>query len=447
MLGRLFGGAERRALSYQAVWGAGGDLVSGTSLAGVSINQDNALRINAVYACVRIYVDTISTLPADTFIRFDGQRRPFRPRPLWVDEPDVGLSRADFLAQVLVSLFLDGNAFVLVIRGAGGDVVALNVLDPKRTEVRRNAARQIEYVYDRDMVLTADEVLHITEMRKPGHLRGVSRIDELRDTLGLAKALEDFASRFFGQGSATSGVIEAPALMTPEQAAEMRDAFEASHRGLSKAHRTGVLGGGAKFVKTGVDPEQAQMLQSRQQAVEDVCRAFRVSPSLLGVTTPGAMSYASVEQNAIQWVRFSVVPIVARIESALSRLLPSTAFLKFNLDSLLRGDTATRFAAYSQALQAGWMTINEVRRLEDERPIDGGDIARVPLANVDLAAANLVEMDRRTMMASRLILAGFDPAATLAALGLPAITHTGVPSTQLQPVAAINPDDPGSVYA
>jgi hypothetical protein len=145
-------------------------------------------------------------------------------------------------------------------------------------------------------------------------------------------------------------------------------------------------------------------------------------------------------------VRFSVTPIVAHIEAAYSSLLPSTAFIKFNLDSLLRGDTTTRFSAYSTGLQGGFMSINDVRRLEDLRPVDGGDIVRVPLANVDLNAANLVEMDKRVSMAQKLVYSGFDPAEVLKSLGLPVIAHSGVPSAQLQPIAMINAEDPSQAY-
>jgi HK97 family phage portal protein len=296
------------------------------------------------------------------------------------------------------------------------------------------------------MVLSSDEVMHITELRRPGQLKGVSRVDYLKESLGLARALEEFSSRFFGSGSVTDIVIEAPGNLTREQARDLADGWEEHHRGLRRAHRPGVLGGGAKVTKIGVDPEDSQLLASRQFAVEDICRMFRVPPHMLGVTTPGSMSYASVEQNAIQWVRFSVTPIVARLEAAYSTLLPSAQFIKFNLDSLLRGDTQTRFSAYSTGLQSGFMSINDVRRLEDMEPVDGGDMVRVPLANVNLSAADLVETEKLVVMAQRLVFAGYDPAAVLAALGLPPIEHTGVPSTQLQPLASINPADPASVY-
>jgi len=363
-----------------------------------------------------------------------------------VDTPDAGTSRQDHVVQVLVSLLLDGNAFILVLRNGAGDVVALSVLDPKKVEIRRNASRQIEYHFDNRTTFTSNEIVHITEMRKPGEIRGISRIDSLKESLGLAKALEEFSALFFGNGSITDIVIESPSNLSQEQAKSLVDGWEEHHRGLRKSHRPGVLGGGAKINKIGVDPEQSQLLASRAFAVEDICRAFRVPPHMVGVTTPGAMSYASVEQNAIQWVRFSVTPIVSRLEAAYSSLLPSTAFMKFNLDSLLRGDTTTRFSAYSQALTAGFFSVNDVRKLEDLPQVDGGDQVRVPLANVNISAADLTEMDKKVSMAQRLIFSGFDPASVLAQLGLPAMNHSGLPSAQLQPIAVINPEDPSQAY-
>jgi hypothetical protein len=166
----------------------------------------------------------------------------------------------------MVSLLLDGNVFIRIFRGRSGEVTSLTVLDPTRVEVRRNpATREVEYAIDgtAGAVLTAAEVLHITELRRPGALRGVSRIEEVKQALGLASALEEFSARFFGQGSTTQGLIEWPGNLTREQAKDLADGFEEGHKGLRRAHRPGVLFGGAKFVKTGVDPNEAQMLESQ----------------------------------------------------------------------------------------------------------------------------------------------------------------------------------------
>jgi hypothetical protein len=167
---------------------------------------------------------------------------------------------------------------------------------------------------------------------------------------------------------------------------------------------------------------------------------------MLSVTTPGAMSYASVEQNGIHFVTHTLRPYIVKLEDAYTRLLPEGVFLKFNVDGLLRGDSTTRAATYSSGLQAGYLSINDVRRLEDFSAVEGGDVFRVPLANVDLSAANLNETEAKVSMAQKLILSGFDPASVLSAMGLPPIDHTGVPSTQLQPLVTLDPADPSSAY-
>lgn len=447
MLSRAFSRNEQRAISFQQVWGSGGFFGQPTR-AGVTINQDNSLRIATLYACVRLLSDTVSTLSADTYRRINGVRVPFRPRPLWLDSPDPDLAntRDDFVSQIMVSLLLDGNAFIHIVRNRG-DIVALVVIDPMRVLVRRNAEHQVEYALkDTNVVFSREDVLHITEMRKPGALRGISRIDQLKEALGLTAALDDFAARFFGQGSTTSGIIEVPGSLTREQAKDLIDAFEEGHRGLSQAHRPGVLFGGAAFKKTGVDPNEAQMLESRRQQVEEVAKAFRVPLHMLSTAIPGAMSYASVEQNAIQFATYTIRPYVAKIENALTTLLPNGVFVKFNMDSILRGDIQTRFSAYSTGTQAGFLSVNDIRRIEDLSPVDGGDQYRVPLANVSLPAAALTETDHKVAMATKLIQVGFDPSATMVALGLPNISHSGLPSNQLQPVAQIDPANPQSVY-
>ena len=448
MLGRLINpNDEQRAISFQAIWGTGGD-VEFTTNSGVVVTQDNSLKISAVYSAVRLLTDTISTMPVDTFRRINGDRVPYRPKPMWVDSPEIGVSREDHLQQVMVSLLLNGNAFIRIFRDPSGEVVALTVLDPMRVEVERNPeTREIQYrVTEIDVIIPRAEMLHITELKKPGKLRGVSRIDEVKESLGLTSALDEFAARFFGQGSTTHGLIEYPGNLNQEQAKSMVDAFEQGHRGLKRSHRPGVLFGGAKFVKTGVDPNEAQMLQSREFQITEVARVFRIPPHMLGITTPGSMSYASVEQNSINFVTYTLNPYLAKLESAYSSILPAESFLKFNTNALLRGDTTTRFAAYNSALQSGWLSINDIHRLEDLRPVDGGEVYRVPLANVDLGAANLVETDKRVMMAVRLVQAGFEPASVLATLDLPSIEHTGLPSVQLQGAAQISPQDPSAAY-
>jgi HK97 family phage portal protein len=446
MLSRLLGdGNESRAISTQSLF-ALGDGFSVTTNSGTVITEKDSLKIEAVYACVRMISDSISTLPVDTFLRLDGTRRPFRPRPMWLDNPESGVTRIEHFQQVLVSLMLNGNSFTRIVRDDQG-IAALVVLNPQKVECSRDrVTRRPIYVYESRDVILAEDMIHITELRLPGEMRGISRIDFMKENLGLAKALEEFAARFFGQGSSASGIIEFPGNLTREQAKDLVSGFEEGHKGLRRSHRPGVLFGGAKFTKTTVDNDSAQFLESRRFAVEEIARIFRVPPSMLGVTTPGAMSYASVEQNGIQYVTHTLRPYIEKIEEGYSRLLEGRAFMKFNVDGLLRGDQASRYASFSTGIQSGFLSINDIHRLEDMSPVDGGDSYRVPLANVDINAANLAEMQSKAEIAQRLILAGFDPAEVLATVGLPAIGHTGLPSSQLQQISTVAPLDPKSAY-
>jgi len=435
---------EDRAISFQTVWGAGFDTEI-VNPSGVNINQNTAFEVVAFWSAVSLISDTIATLPVDSFIRQDGNRRPYRPRPAWVDQPDVDMTRQAHYQQVLVSLLVNGNSYTRVFRNGNGDIVNLVCLDPQTVQVSRSAlGRKIFTIDSEDKALTSEDIVHITDLIQPGSLTGLSRVERLKEALGLSSAMQSFAARFFGTGATTQGIIEFPGNLTPEQAKQLRDGFDSAHRGFRRAHKTGVLSGGATYKQTTVPNDAAQFLESRRFSVEEIARAFNIPLSMMGV--PGAQSYASTEQNAIQFVTHTLRPYIEKLEWAYSRLLPVEAFLAFNTNGLLRGDFNSRISAYATGLQSGFMSVNDVRRLEDMSPTEAGDQYRVPLANIALTDTGLVAENEKTNMVKALIQVGFDPEATLKAFGLPVIPHTGVPSTQLQAVNTIDPANPESVY-
>jgi len=446
MLNNLF---ESRAVSFQTIWGTGGD-IEVLNQSGTVVNPETVFRVNAIFSAVSLISDTISTLPVDSYIRRDGARFAFRPRPAWVQQPDVDTTKEAFYGSLIVSMLLDGNGFVRVFRDGAGRVVNMTVLNPAKVEIRKDKVGGVTYVYEGEgKPLNKNELMHIPDVVRPGETRGISRVTALKDNFGLALALESYAARFFGQGASTQGIIEFPGNLTPEQAKQLVDGFDARHKGFRKSHKTGVLSGGAKYVNTSVENDKAQFIDSRRMAVEDVARAFNIPPHLLGL--PGTNTYSSVEQNNIAFVTHTLRPIVQKLESAFTPLMANepggtTAFIKFTLDGLLRGDANSRFTAYSTGLQAGYLTINDIRRLEDLPPVDGGEIIRVPLASVNIDAAELVATDKRVNMAQKLVNSGYDPADVLAVMGLPPILHTGLPTVQLQGIAQVNPEDPQAAY-
>lgn len=435
---------EERAISFQTVWGAGGDLVIGNN-ADVTVNGKTAFSLIPVFSAVSLISDTISTLPVDAYQRIDGNRKPYRPKPSWVDRPDIDQTRSGHYQSVLVSLLIWGNAYVRIFRNKQGEVVNLVALDPQKMEVTRSAiGRKLFHYQDESVVLDSDSVLHLTDLLEPGAIVGVSRVERLREALGLGIALQTFAATFFGRGVTGSLVAEVPGNLSPDQARQLSDSLNDRHGGWRKSGKTLIATGGTTLKDISVKNDQSQFIESRRFFVEEVARLFNIPLSMMDV--PGAQSYASVEQNSILFVTHTLRPYIEKLEESYSRLLPEQAFLKFNVDGLLRGDFNSRITAYATGMQSGFMSINDVRRLEDLSPVTGGDEYRVPLANVNLSASNLPEQQGKIEMVKALIQVGFDPAQALAAFGIPAIEHTGVPSTQLQAVNTIDPADPASVY-
>lgn len=429
MLNRLVSSPENRAISFQSIWGAGDSLAWQTN-AGANVTADSSLTIAAFYGGVSLISNAISTLPMDCFIRKNGQRVPYRPKPEWVLKPDLDIASTAHWQQIVLSILVWGNSYTRVFRDRSGDIVNLVALDPTLVDVIRgkNGRKLFKYQGEEGKLLTSNEIIHITDMLMPGALKGKGRVDALKENFGLAIALESFAARFFGDGVQTSGIIEYPGNLAKEQAKALVEGFDSRHRGYRKSHRTGILSGGATYKQTSTPNDANQFLQSREYAVLDVCRVLQIPPHMLGITN-GSQARASVEQLAIDFTTHALRPVVEKIERAYSELLPNQAFIKFNLDALIRADFLTRMNGYSIATTGGWMNVNDVRRLEDFSPVDNGDSYRVPLANIDVAAADLVAEEKRIAMLQQLVAMGFDPSASLNLVGLPEIPTTSTPTS------------------
>jgi HK97 family phage portal protein len=425
VLSNLF---ERRG-AYQTLFGSG-MLFERPSASGMTVTEDTSLRLSAVYACVRLISDTISTLPYDQYIRRDGQRFPYRPKDSWIDRPSTEMPRTTFWKQIIVSLLLDGNAFVLVTR-SGNEIVDLTPLNPKQVRVERQNGRKV-FILDNTTVLGPDRVLHLTEMLMPGEVRGVSRIMQAKEALGLGLALEEYAAQFFGNGAYAGGVLEFPDKLSPEQRKEIRDTWNSVHQGPRRAHRVGMLWGGGKFNPLTVDPSASQLVDQRKFAVEEIARIFRVPPFMLGVSENAAMAFASIEQQQLFFRQHTIQPYVEMLEDHFQMLLENPAtFVKFNMSSIVRADLASRYSAYNVALLAGFMSVNDVRRLEDQGPVADGDQYRVPLQNIPLTDANLISMQQKARVAQSLTISGFTPDSVAELLDLD-VESFGLPSVQVQ---------------
>lgn len=441
-----------------------------SSPAGVVVSPETAIRMSTVYACVRLLGDTISSLPMGAYVRRGRNRISYAAVygdvPAWVNKPNGESTRMEFLEQVLASLNLKGNAYILTVRDDLGDVVELYCINPESVRiVRKNPNEPVVYevtikeydpaggVYTQDynqkvMTLTKDELLHIPLFKLPGSFYGLGPIEAARITVGAVMAADTYAASYFGNAANPGGIIEVPGEMTEEQATSIGRDWNITHSGPYRAGKIGVLTGGASFKPLALNASDAQLLDTRRFGLEEIARLFRVPISLLGHPVAGAMSFASVEAQNLSFVQHSLRPLLERIEQALSSLLPEKdGFVKFNLDALLRGTTIERYDAYTKGLREGFLSLNDVRSVEDLAPLgEAGDQYRVPLQNIDAADAKDVGLKLRTEIAAQLIQVGFDPAAVNEAVGLPKMKHTGVPSSQLQQISAIDPSDPSGVY-
>ena len=403
---------ERRSVPMGAQWGTWpGDQVQGT-WSGANVTSASSMQLLTVYGCVRLIADSIATLPLDAYIEENGVSLKQPDEPLWLEQPMAGLDRVAWLTQILVSLLLDGNAYIAVILDDVGRILSLEPLDPLTVSVQREQSMLVYYVNGQPSRM---QILHVRGLMRPGALVGMSPVEAARQSIGVGMSTQEFAAKFFDQGATMSGVIEVPGELTPTMARDMAKQWSRFHGGSKKAHLPGVLQGGATWKTTGVTNDQAQFLETRKfTAAEIAGQMFLLDPTDLGIGVDGAsITYANLEQRNARRVQVTFLPWLIRIEHALSSILTEGEYIKFNVEGLLRGDTKTRYETYKIGRDIGVLELSEIRAWEELPPLP--DVPAAPPKLVDQIDA-----------VGQLIRAGFDPESALQFLGLPSIKHTGL---------------------
>jgi HK97 family phage portal protein len=345
-----------------------GDLPVSSTYAAVPVNPTVAMQHSAVWACVNLIAGSISTLPLAAYR--DGDREPLATLPPILRQPSAGWSLPDFLYALLQSLLVRGNAYGLIVDRAGAGLLPSQVelLDPNRVGVAvPNGA--VEYRVDGQRVETAS-VWHVRAFTTAGSVTGLSPIGHARQAVGLGIAAERYAAKFFGESAIPSGVLTSDQRIDPKTARELQARWNVKHQG---NRDIAVLGDGARFQAITIPPEEAQFLEASRANVATVARYFGVQPELIGGESGGSLTYANVEQRALDFLQFTVRPWLVRLEVGLSALLSSTTTVKFNAAGLVRTDLLTRYQAHESAIRAGWKLRSEVRELEDLPPIAGID--------------------------------------------------------------------------
>ena len=305
------------------------------------------------------------------------------PAPVMLRTPAAGVPFHDWIAQIMRSLLLAGNAWGLVTSrvGAGLRPSQIELISPHRVTVQVATDGAVTYRLD-GRKIDRDDLWHLPAYPWPGSLLGLSPIAHCAQSVGVGLAAEKFGAKFFGDGATPSGLLTTDQRLSTEQAEQLSAVWNAYFNNRYGQRRVAVLGDGAKFQPVSVRPEESQFLDTQRFTVQQICRVFGIPPEMVGADSGNSLTYANVEQRSLDFLTYTISPWLVRLETALIDLVPRGQYVKFNAGGLLRTDLKTRYEAHEIGLRAGFLTIGEVRELEDREPLPAGAAARPQLGVV-----------------------------------------------------------------
>ena len=402
----LFGFGQARDKPVDKAADAGYSFLFGRTTSGKPVNERTAMQTTAVYACVRILAEAVASLPLHVYeYQDDGGKKLVHDHPLYYllhDEPNPEMTSFVFRETLMSHLLIWGNAYAQIIRDGAGRVLGLYPLLPDKMEVQRDDKGSIYYVYSRNsdenpmfkeygnIKLKAEDVLHIPGLGFDG-LIGYSPIAMAKNAVGMTLACEEYGASFFANGANPGGVLEHPGVL--KDPSKVRESWNSVYRGVSNAHKIAVLEEGMKYQQIGIPPEEAQFLETRKFQINEIARLYRIPPHMVGDLDKS--SFSNIEQQSLEFVKYTLDPWVIRWEQSLQRslLLPGEKgkyFIKLNVDGLLRGDYQSRMNGYAVGRQNGWFSANDIREMENMNPIpdeEGGNLYLINGAMTKLADA------------------------------------------------------------
>lgn len=389
----LFGFGQARDKPVDKAADAGYSFLFGRTTSGKPVNERTAMQTTAVYACVRILAEAVASLPLHVYeYQDDGGKKLVHDHPLYYllhDEPNPEMTSFVFRETLMSHLLIWGNAYAQIIRDGAGRVLGLYPLLPDKMDVQRDDRGNIYYVYSRnsdenpmfkeygDIRLKAEDVLHIPGLGFDG-LIGYSPIAMAKNAVGMTLACEEYGASFFANGANPGGVLEHPGVL--KDPSKVRESWNSVYRGVNNAHKIAVLEEGMKYQQIGIPPEEAQFLETRKFQINEIARLYRIPPHMVGDLDKS--SFSNIEQQSLEFVKYTLDPWVIRWEQSLQRslLLPGEKgkyFIKLNVDGLLRWDYQSRMNGYAVGRQNGWFSANDIREMENMNPIpdeQGGNL-------------------------------------------------------------------------
>jgi HK97 family phage portal protein len=331
---------------------------------------------------VKLISQTVATLPLMLYQRdaqdFGTVNRDHPLFPILHDSPNAEMTAVEFWEAMCGALLMWGNAYAQIIL-SGRRVIALIPMRPDRVQVKRNQDGSLTYMYSwmgTSVELPEEEVFHIKGFSLDGII-GLSVLAQGRQTMGSAIAAERASGNFFRNAMRPSGVLTAPQYLTPEQRKRKQEWID-EYTGAINNGRVPLLEGGWKLETLSIPPEDAQLLAVRQFGIEDLCRWFNVPPPMIGHTQSATAWGSGLEQMLLWFLQFCLRPQLKRIEARITKCLIApgerrTVYAEFNVEGLLRADSNTRARLYATMVDHGLKTRNEIRALENDPPMKGGD--------------------------------------------------------------------------
>lgn len=363
---------------------------------GVTVNEKTALGMPAVWRAVNLIAGTAASLPLHAYRTNDDVRLPVgdgaqAARLLANPHPD--LTKFEMWELVYSHMLLWGNAYLLVLRNQGREIRELWPIHPSRVRVGRDSAGVKWYEVDGEdgkpgLAYSDSQILHIPGFGYDG-VCGVSPIRLAAQGIGMALAAEEFGAKLFGSGSLMSGILQTEQRLNPDQAEKIKTRWKAKMAGLQGAHDVAVLDSGIKFQQLSIPPGDAQFIESRRFQIAEIARIFGIPPHMLADTEKSTSWGTGIEQQSIGFVVYTLRPWLTRVEQRVSRLLqPSAVYARYAVEGLLRGDSQQRAAFYQQMWNIGVFSTNDIRKLEDFEPVEGGDVRYRPLNMGELGEPN-----------------------------------------------------------
>jgi HK97 family phage portal protein len=358
------------------------------SKSGINVNWKTALEATSALACARVIAEGLAQVPFRLFQKTDNMRMPAESHPLYGllnDGPNEWQTSFEFFEQMGLHLVFCNNFFAFK-NVVGGKVVELLPYEPQHVTVDRTGW-ELRYKIATDegkfLDIPASSMWHVRGPSWNGWM-GLNGVKLAREAIGLALATEEHGARLFKNGATVGGILSTDQDLGPEKRAELRESWISRQAGSSNAFSTAVLWGGLKWQPMGTPNDQAQFLETRKFQVEEICRAFRVMPIMIGYSDKTS-TYASAEQMFLAHVVHTMGPWYRRIEKSADKNLLTEKdrqdghYTKFIDKALLRGAVKDRGDYYTKMYGIGAMNPNEIRELEEMNPYDGGDKYRVPL--------------------------------------------------------------------